>query len=101
MANKTQTGIWQYLEARAWVIVVDIVGFALLLSLLLTAGGAPALKDWMFVLLTVIPVMALITMLIPPRKTQPAAAVIPARPAIERKIFIASRPYDQRAQLAA
>ena len=101
MANEPKGGIRQFIAARAWIIVVDVIGFLLLVSLLLTAGGAPALKEWMLVLLTVIPVMALVTMLVPHRKTQPVAAVKPARPAAERKIFIAPRPYDQRAPQTA
>lgn len=101
MTTKPKTGIRQYVSENFWVIVVDIAGALLLMSLLATAAGAPALKEWMFALLTAVPVMAVINIVTQHRKPAPEAVVMPRRPVAERKIYITPRPYDQRVSQAA
>lgn len=101
MTTQPRTGIRQYVSENFWVIVVDIAGALLLMSLLATAAGAPALKEWMFAMLTAVPLMAVINILTQHRQPAPEAVTIARRPAIERKIYITPRPYDQRASQAA
>ena len=101
MAQQPQTGIRGHIAANFWVIIVDAVGALFLLSLLLTAAGAPALKEWMFVLLTAVPVMAMITIIWPQPKARPVASATPIRQPVERRIVISPRPCDQRAGRAA
>ncbi len=83
-----------------WVILADLLGIALLLSALAAAGGAPVLKEWMFVLLSCLPVaaafMVYATHLLKPAP-QPAPAV---RPVGERRIVISPRPVDSRRSAA-
>lgn len=101
MTSRDQTGIRQYVRENAWVIVVDIAGAVLLISLLMTAAGTPALKQWMFALLTAVPVIAAINLLTSHRQPAPEAAITPPRPARHRKIHISPRPDAQRTRQAA
>ena len=100
MTAHPKSGIRHYVSENFWVIVVDIAGAFLLISLLLTAAGAPALKQWLFALLTIVPVMAAINVLTPRREQAPQVDTAP-RPALERKIYISPRPYAQRSKRAA
>ena len=88
-ANGQHSGIF-------WVVLVDVLGIAILIAALAAAGGAPALKDWMFVLMSCLPVAAAV-MLYSTRLLKPAPQPVPARgPVVERRIVIAPRPIDSR-----
>ncbi|NNE21413.1 MAG: hypothetical protein HKN11_02275 [Rhizobiales bacterium] len=100
MTSRATAGIRRYISENIWIIVTDIFGALLLLSLFLTAAGAPALKQWMFVLLTAVPVMAAISVLTLRRQQPPQGDIAPPGPALERKIYISPRPCAQRTRPA-
>lgn len=79
-----------------WVVLADLLGIALLIAALAAAGGAPALKEWMFVLISCLPVAAAF-MVYATHLLKPAPQPVPAvRPVSERRIVISPRPIDSR-----
>ena len=95
MTAQSDRSICSYIKANFWIILVDLVGAGLLLSLLLTASGAPVLREFMFVLLTIVPVMAVLSIVILQRP-QPSPAPVMNKPIATRKVIICPRPIDQR-----
>jgi hypothetical protein len=84
-----------WIKRHFWIICADVVGAGLVISLLMAANGAPALKPAIFALLSLVPFTGLLVMLsersarpVP----QPAACV-----AKTRTIYTSPRPVDQRA----
>jgi hypothetical protein len=98
MAASPKTGIGERFRNNAWVILADVAGISLLVAVLLSAGGSPALKEWMFMLLTAIPALAAMNIMISHLKPQPAPVPVKARVVAQRRIIIAPRPIDQRAR---
>ena len=92
MHNQNSTN---WFKRHFWVICVDALGAGLLISLLMAANGAPALKPAMLALLTLVPFTALFIMLTD-RRAKPVAQ--PTAPIIRtRTIYTTTRPTDQRA----
>ena len=77
MAATPKRSITQRIGDNFWVIFADVAGLCLLTSVLLSAGGSPALKDWMFMLLTAIPALAAMNIIISRATAQPAPQPVP------------------------
>lgn len=90
------SGNGNWIKRYFWVIFADVIGLAWLISLLLAANGAPALKPMMLALMMLVPITGLLITLASrrPHKTQPVPV---AATAARRTIFIAPRPDQLRA----
>lgn len=100
MTANPRRGVRRWLTENFWVVLADAAGLLLLVSVLLAAGGSPALKEWLFVLLTGLPVIAAL-LLLAPRTVKPGDHCRAVQPIHERKIVICPRPVEQRTRPAA
>ena len=96
MAVKRNKTLTEWLTANYWVVLADIAGFALLVAVISAAAGSPALRDWIFVLLTGLPLIAAVTLFALSRTTAKSEPTSVPVAVAERKIVITPRPVEQR-----
>ena len=87
MATNRKCGIGRATGPKIWVMVADAIGLVILLA----AASSSVLGEWMFVLLTGVPVVASCILLKSPSRKSDSTVTPVAQPVSQRRIVISPR----------